>query len=57
MMMIMMIRAIQSSLVKLILAQINFANIVSISFVAFEKQNPFRYKRRRVSLCSYVTKI
>ena len=37
---LMMIRGIKSSLVKLILAQINFAYIVSMPFVAFEKQNP-----------------
>jgi hypothetical protein len=37
MMMMMMIRGIKSSLVKLTLPQINFTYIVSISFVAFEK--------------------
>ena len=35
-------KGIKSSLIKLILAQINFAYIVSISFVAFEKQKPLR---------------
>jgi hypothetical protein len=34
--MMMMIRGIKSSLVKSILDQINFAYLVSISFVAFE---------------------
>ena len=41
-------KRIKSSLVKLILAQINFPHIVLISFFAFEKQNPFRYKRLRI---------
>ncbi len=45
-----MIMGIKSNLVKLILAQINFAYIVSISFVAFEKRNPFREKRRTIQL-------
>ena len=36
----MMIREIKSSLVKLIFALMNFAYIASLSFVAFEKQNP-----------------
>ena len=42
MVMVIMIRGIKSSFVKLILDQINFAYIVSISFLAFQKQNPFR---------------
>jgi hypothetical protein len=38
-MMMMMMRGIKSSLVKLILAQINFTYIVSISFVTFLYNN------------------
>ena len=40
-MMMMMTWGIKSSLVKLILDQINFTYIVSISFVAFDKKNSF----------------
>ena len=53
----MMIRGIKSSLVKLILAQINFTYIVSISFVDLENQNPFRRREEEFSLCSYITNI
>ena len=53
----MMIRGIKSSLIKLILAQINFAYILSISFVAFENQNLSAKREEEFSLCSYITKI